>query len=425
MKDIIRNNKALLIVLSGAIIIMLLIIVPFMIFGEKNEKAKDKYFPNYTKIKVDKKTFTDEEKKQNLEKTMSQDNMFQKIVMIDDYDSNNMTRKDLENIIVNYAKIFEKSNTKYLSKYDYKYACMKEKYFVESYDELYNIDISSYLKDMTYYYKNIFKKKKKDSIKDNIIEVKEEIQNELPNVIESVTETKIFESKKSKTKRIVLKSLGILFIMILLFIWLWLTVILMASMFAILDGIKFYGINITILGIDILLLLMIILVNKKILNKKINSKLTFISLIVLLIIIAFGITLSIKQISKVETVKDVSDKYTMTRKYEKINLSSNLEKITYISFNANYDTKYIIEYDNTLDNKLTIETKYYESYYDYYIKQNSNDVYVSLSVDYRDRLSVYLENLKDKKIYDKNELSRYIVKITMNERDKDRVVIEN
>lgn len=272
---------------------------------------------------------------------------------------------------------------------------------------------------------NIFKKKKKDSIKDNIIEVKEEIQNELPNIIESVTETKIFESKKSKTKRIVLKSLGILFIMILLFIWLWLTVILMASMFAILDGIKFYGINITIFGIDILLLLMIILVNKKILNKKINSKLTFISLIVLLIIIAFGITLSIKQISKVETVKDVSDKYTMTRKYEKINLSSNLEKITYISFNANYDTKYIIEYDNTLDNKLTIETKYYESYYDYYMKQNSNDVYVSLSVDYRDRLSVYLENLKDKKIYDKNELSRYIVKITMNERDKDRVVIEN
>lgn len=272
---------------------------------------------------------------------------------------------------------------------------------------------------------NIFKKKKKDSIKDNIIEIKEEMQNELPNIIESVTETKIFESKKSKTKRIVLKSLGILFIMILLFIWLWLTVILMASMFAILDGIKFYGINITIFGIDILLLLMIILVNKKILNKKINSKLTFISLIVLLIIIAFGITLSIKQISKVETVKDVSDKYTMTRKYEKINLSSNLEKITYISFNANYDTKYIIEYDNTLDNKLTIETKYYESYYDYYMKQNSNDVYVSLSVDYRDRLSVYLENLKDKKIYDKNELSRYIVKITMNERDKDRVVIEN
>lgn len=301
----------------------------------------------------------------------------------------------------------------------------KFKLFINKIKNFITKDIQFPSKDKPKIKINIFKKKKKASIKDNIIEVKEEIQNELPNVIESVTETKIFESKKSKTKRMILKTLGILFIMILLFIWLWLTVILMASMFAILDGIKFYGINITIFGIDILLLLIIILVNKKILNKKINSKLTFISLIVLLIIIGFGIALSIKQISKVETVKDVSDKYTMTRKYEKINLSSNLEKITYISFNANYDTKYIIEYDNTLDNKLTIETKYYESYYDYYIKQNSNDVYVSLSVDYRDRLSVYLENLKDKKIYDKNELSRYIVKITMNERDKDRIVIEN
>ena len=59
------------------------------------------------------------------------------------------------------------------------------------------------------------------------------------------------------------------------------------------------------------------------------------------------------------------------------------------------------------------------------MKKNSNDVYVSLSVDFRDRLSVYLENLKENKIYDKNELSRYIVKITMNERDKERIIIEN
>ena len=59
------------------------------------------------------------------------------------------------------------------------------------------------------------------------------------------------------------------------------------------------------------------------------------------------------------------------------------------------------------------------------MKKNVNDIYVSLSLDYRDRLSVYLENLKENKIYDKNELSRYTVKITMNERDKDRVIIEN
>lgn len=270
-----------------------------------------------------------------------------------------------------------------------------------------------------------FKKKDKDTLKENIIETKEEVKEELPNIVESITEKKIFESKGKRIRRIIFRTLGILLIICLLFIWLWVTVLLMSSMFAILDGIKYYGFNISLFGIDLLLLIIVILVNKLIIGKKISIKWTLISVILTLIIIACGISLFMKQISKIDIVKDVSDKYTMTRKYEKISLPSNLDKVTRISFNSHYDTKYTIEYDNTLDNKITIETKYYESYYDYYMKKNVNDIYVSLSLDYRDRLSVYLENLKENKIYDKNELSRYTVKITMNERDKDRVIIEN
>lgn len=270
-----------------------------------------------------------------------------------------------------------------------------------------------------------FKKKDKDTLKENIIETKEEVKEELSNIVESITEKKIFESKGKRIRRIIFRTLGILLIICLLFIWLWITVLLMSSMFAILDGIKYYGFNIALFGIDLLLLIIVILVNKLIIGKKISIKWTLISVILTLIIIACGISLFMKQISKIDIVKDVSDKYTMTRKYEKISLPSNLDKVTRISFNSHYDTKYTIEYDNTLDNKITIETKYYESYYDYYMKKNVNDIYVSLSLDYRDRLSVYLENLKENKIYDKNELSRYTVKITMNERDKDRVIIEN
>lgn len=270
-----------------------------------------------------------------------------------------------------------------------------------------------------------FKKKDKDTLKENINETKEEVKEELPNIVESITEKKIFESKGKRIRRIILRTLGVLLIICLLFIWLWVTVLLMSSMFAILDGIKYYGFNIALFGIDLLLLIIVILVNKLIIGKKISIKWTLISVILTLIIIACGISLFMKQISKIDIVKDVSDKYTMTRKYEKISLPSNLDKVTRISFNSHYDTKYTIEYDNTLDNKITIETKYYESYYDYYMKKNVNDIYVSLSLDYRDRLSVYLENLKENKIYDKNELSRYTVKITMNERDKDRVIIEN
>ena len=273
--------------------------------------------------------------------------------------------------------------------------------------------------------KEKFTFKKKDTLKENIIETKEEVKEELPNIVESITEKKIFESKGKRISRIIFRTLGVLLIICLLFIWLWVTVLLMSSMFAILDGIKYYGFNIALFGVDLLLLIIVILVNKLILSKKISVKWTLISVLLTLIIIACGISLFMKQISKIDIVKDVSDKYTMTRKYEKISLPSNLDKVTRISFNSHYDTKYTIEYDNTLDNIITIETKYYESYYDYYMKKNMNDIYVSLSLDYRDRLSVYLENLKDNKIYDKNELSRYTVKITMNERDKDRVIIEN
>ena len=273
--------------------------------------------------------------------------------------------------------------------------------------------------------KEKFTFKKKDTLKENIVETKEEVKEELPNIVESITEKKIFESKGKRIRRIILRTIGVLLIICLLFLWLWVTVLLMSSMFAILDGIKYYGFNIALFGIDLLLLIIVILVNKLIIGKKISIKWTLISVILTLIIIACGISLFMKQISKIDIVKDVSDKYTMTRKYEKISLPSNLDKVTRISFNSHYDTKYTIEYDNTLDNKITIETKYYESYYDYYMKKNVNDIYVSLSLDYRDRLSVYLENLKENKIYDKNELSRYTVKITMNERDKDRVIIEN
>lgn len=273
--------------------------------------------------------------------------------------------------------------------------------------------------------KEKFTFKKKDTLKENIIETKEEVKEELPNIVESITEKKIFESKGKRISRIIFRTLGVLLIICLLFIWLWVTVLLMSSMFAILDGIKYYGFNIALFGVDLLLLIIVILVNKLILSKKISVKWTLISVLLTLIIIACGISLFMKQISKIDIVKDVSDKYTMTRKYEKISLPSNLDKVTRISFNSHYDTKYTIEYDNTLDNKITIETKYYESYYDYYMKKNMNDIYVSLSLDYRDRLSVYLENLKENKIYDKNELSRYTVKITMNERDKDRIIIEN
>ena len=210
---------------------------------------------------------------------------------------------------------------------------------------------------------------------------------------------------------------------ILLFIWLWLVIIFMASIFALLDGVKIYGINIALLGIVLLVLTIVILINKSIFRKKISLKWSLIFIISFIVIIAFGITLSLKEISKIKTTHDVSDKYTMTRSFTTYKIPSN-NKPLYITFNSNYKTKYIVEYDESMKGKIGVEVKYYECYYDYFIKKGSDNIYISLKLNKRDRLSVYIEDLKEGKIYDNDELERYTIKITGSKSDIEKVIID-
>lgn len=265
--------------------------------------------------------------------------------------------------------------------------------------------------------------KRKDTLKNNIEDVIEESKEEISNVTEIVTEKKIFESKSSRIKRIIYKTLGLLLTIILLFIWLWLVIVFMASIFAFLDGVKLYGINIALLGIVLLVLTIVILINKSIFRKKISLKWSLIFIISFIVIIAFGVTLSLKEISKIKTTHDVGDKYTMTRSFTTYKMPSD-NKPLYITFNSNYKTKYIVEYDESIKGKIGVEVKYYECYYDYFIKKGSDNIYISLKLNKRDRLSVYIDDLKEGKIYDNDELERYTVKITGSKSDMEKVVID-
>lgn len=272
---------------------------------------------------------------------------------------------------------------------------------------------------------NKFKKKKtfKEEVVEEIKEVKEEINETLEEVVEIVPEKRLFESKEKRFRRIIFKILGVLILMILLFILLVVSTLFVASLFAILDGIKFYGITLALFGLILLNMWVLIITNKLVFNKKINGKVFFAFIILIMFVIATGIAMTIDKLADIKTVKDVSDKYTMTRYYESINLPIDTEKKYYVSFNSNYQTKYVIEYDKKLKDKITVEVKYYESYYDFYSKKTSNSMYISLAEDKRDRLSVYIDDLREDKIYDSNELSRYTVTIRMNKKDANRVII--
>ena len=254
-------------------------------------------------------------------------------------------------------------------------------------------------------------------------EIKSDIKNEISMISSIPTSKKIVESKDKRKHEITIKVLKVVLMLILLFLWLWSSIAFIAGLFAIMDGIKIYGINIALFAVMLLTLWTLLLVNRTLFKKKIDKLYWFISLIIILFILAFGIVLSGYKISKIETVKDVSDKYNFTRKYEEYNLPQNNTKKFYIYFNGNYNTKYEYEYSDNMNGKIAIEVKYYECYYNYYNKKGNHNVYISLKQDYRDKLSVYIENLKENKIYDSDELSRYTVKIIGSKKDLERVVV--
>ena len=328
-----------------------------------------------------------------------------------------IAKRELENLNTNKFKLFTESLKEKLN--SIKEKTLKKKKLKETKEKL----KEEFIKEKKPKKIKLPKIKEEDTLKENIEEVIEDAKEEINNVTEIVTEKKIFESKSSRIKRIIFKTLGVILTIILLFIWLWLLIVFMASIFAYLDGVKLIGLNIALLGIVLLVLSLVILINKSIFKKKISLKWSLIFIITFIIVTALGITIFLKEISNIKTTHDVSDKYTMTKSLTTYNLSKD-NKPFYITFNSNYKTKYIVEYDESLKNKIEVEVKYYECYYDYFIKKTSDSAYISLKLNKRDRLSVYIDDLKEGKIYDNNELERYTVKIKGSKANMERVIIE-
>ena len=370
-------------------------------FNDLKPRQKNKIMKKYTKFI--------EDGKKNKRKMTS--------ILKDLGKPDEIAKRELENLNTNKFKIFTESLKEKLN--SIKEKTLKKKKLKETKEKL----KEDFIKEEKPKKIKLPKIKEKDTLKENIEEVIEDAKEEINNVTEIVTEKKIFESKSSRIKRIIFKTLGVILTIILLFIWLWLLVIFMASIFAFLDGVKLYGLVIALLGIVLLVLSLVILINKSIFKKKISLKWSLIFIIIFIVIIALGVTLFIKEISNIKTTHDVSDKYTMTKNSTTYNLSKD-DKPFYITFNSNYKTKYIVEYDESLKDKVKVEVKYYECYYDYFIKKSTDSAYISLKLNKRDRLSVYIDDLKEGKIYDNDELERYTVKIIGSKKDMERVIIE-
>jgi len=267
---------------------------------------------------------------------------------------------------------------------------------------------------------SFFKKfKKKKNIKEIIEDVPSEALNE---ITQSVTEKKIFETKKQRIFRVTKITLGILFILICVFALLWSIVILMATVFSLLDGLKIYGVVLAIFGLVLFLMWFITIIYCLIFKLKINKKLVLVFMFLIIFIIAGGVAYTFRQYEKIESVHDVTTKYNLTTFTEKYKLP-NRDRTLYITFNSIYNTDYVVEFDPSLKDEVKIQVQYYENYYDFYVKKGTTNIYLSLKEDTKDMVSAFIDDLKESKIFNLDEFKRYSVKIIINEKYKDRIVI--
>lgn len=240
------------------------------------------------------------------------------------------------------------------------------------------------------------------------------------------------ENKKAKIKNLIWwkKTLYIIYkvflylvILTLFFLLLWLSTIFVASLFMLLDGVKFIGINFLILALIFLLCWVIIILSKVATYRKISFRKSLYSFIILLVFIGLNTGIVLVQYFRFEHVDKVTEKYNLTTFDKTFNLPNDTNKKYYIYFNSWYKNKYVIHYDEALVNQVRVSINYYECFYDFYHTTKGNSLYLSLSKDFRDLISMSIENLKENKIYSNKELSRNTVDIYINEVDYERLIV--
>lgn len=220
------------------------------------------------------------------------------------------------------------------------------------------------------------------------------------------------------------KKFWLIFLEVFLFLLAsYIAIFFMVSVLAVMDGVKVYGITIVLFSILSINFIFIDIVNKKRLGIQYNIRKYYMIIVFLIIMIASGVAYTTYSYFKIDFVNVPNEKYNLT--YKELTYRLVKGQKTDIYFNSWYKVSYSLNYDEELKNKVRIVVKYNESFYDLNSQNDEGDIYISLVNDKRDMISMYINNLKDNKIYNEKELSRYLIKIYVNEDDYKRLVIHN
>lgn len=176
---------------AGAIIAAIIgVFVLFLVVLSLQDAEEDKVnFPEYENLKIkenDVKDTSSNEYKQ-IKERLENDYYFIKEALVPTYNYKFYTSANLEKMVWNYIFSFELSNKKYLSSMDTDGGnfCMRKKYVIESFEELYGVNITADIELLDGYYEYV--KSRSNNYCFNFGNVARDYNNEIKILVEAIS----------------------------------------------------------------------------------------------------------------------------------------------------------------------------------------------------------------------------------------------
>ena len=315
--------------------------------------------------------------------------------------------------------------------------------------DIFKNKINSFLKKLNFRFKKLFYKRKNKKSKKIKINKKRNFKYKFNSMLKNFKnyllklvskyekiKNKILKrnekNKKSKLKKKTVRSIENkknnwiknLIVYLLIIIFFLNNVIFFVTVIGYIDGVKILGLPLSFGSLSILYIFLILIIDEYYNFYKLSKSIKFSIGIIVFLLLSFSIALFVYESYNINYINDPTVKYTPVKSTNKITVSEKTKNYN-IYFNSFYKPNYSVVIDDTLNDIIKVEVKYFECMSDLIYKTSRDSVYISLTENKRDLVSFYIENLKENTIYNYKELTRNEIIIYMSKKISEKVKIHN
>ena len=181
------KTKATIVIVGVVVLFIILVVVLAKSSSRKDDKAN---FPSYDSLSIKEKDVSNKssETYAQIKKRLENDYYFGKEALISNYNYKFYNSASLQQMVWNYIYSFELNNRKHLSTFDEKNEnfCMRSKYVIDSFEELYGVKIAKDIDYLDGYYEYV--KSKGNTYCFNYGNVSRDYNNEVKILIDGISE---------------------------------------------------------------------------------------------------------------------------------------------------------------------------------------------------------------------------------------------